>query len=807
MIQKQLAEDFWRGRTWRGKRLGWNDMTLEEQERSLRHAAAIVKYDEDQPRDENGQWTDGGGGGGGGADKPSGAPAAAPTESSPQESAPSGKPAKGSSGTVHSGGYVDPSVFEEGKSGKTKFENINYDAHKHIAGYSQGMSAGMLKDQVVKGLTSELSKDSRWTKAFDQQSSYHRADQILRSWASTSGDHEALSVAMQLATRDEFELSGSVTKHMVKNFVGGEKGIWQQAAQELGLSKMSLSATKDAMRAFSRAEYNKTQQWLEDRGIKEVAVYRGMGRALGRQNYVGGATTLQPMSSFSTSLSTAKGFVSGGLPKYKQNVLASVVPAKSIISTCRSGRGCWSESEVVVLGNKMGFVGFQRDSKWPPPKDKIKWPKGKAFAVLKAEDDEVVDLNDLDIDADLDHADWTKTAWDLPPYKSPEFMDLPVAADLDHFRTLPVYRHAVDSGLIVDDEWVGPNDASKSGVDSSAELLRVVQATLGRLGMGGLGVEIAEGSVGLADCACFKAAKGGSGRFVFSAHKLVGRSRGEVDSVVKHEVSHARMHFANHKSPEVLRYIRDNADVLRDEGAMPYSSAYWDQAHTPPRKSVDPAGIPPYLRLAHSREPFYRAVDESLAEMHESGEITPAYQKLDDIIDSVWKEYNEDDHPRDEDGQWTDGGGGGRGRDKPAAGKPGRAASSKVRNALATYKPSTKAKQDRATAAEQRIVKMIGGKGTDDNAPMDVIVSLGRKTIGVEVKSVQDNGNNKITMHPASLQRKKEWESAGRGRSVHTVVVDTRHNKLYHRAGVGSFRLHTLTQVKDAKHLRSLLGI
>jgi hypothetical protein len=63
----------------------------------------------------------------------------------------------------------------------------------------------------------------------------------------------------------------------------------------------------------------------------------------------------------------------------------------------------------------------------------------------------------LDIDSEVHNADWTKGAWDLPPYRSEAFMTWlrAVAMTLDHFRTLPVYQNAVATGLIVDDEWVG----------------------------------------------------------------------------------------------------------------------------------------------------------------------------------------------------------------------------------------------------------------------------------------------------------------------------------------------------------------
>ena len=64
------------------------------------------------------------------------------------------------------------------------------------------------------------------------------------------------------------------------------------------------------------------------------------------------------------------------------------------------------------------------------------------------------ELETISLDADLHNADWTRQRWDLPPYKSPEFFSMVDAADLDAFRELPVYKHAVETGLIRDDEWV-----------------------------------------------------------------------------------------------------------------------------------------------------------------------------------------------------------------------------------------------------------------------------------------------------------------------------------------------------------------
>lgn len=126
--------------------------------------------------------------------------------------------------------------------------------------------------------------------------------------------------------------------------------------------------------------------------------------------------------------------------------------------------------------------------------------------------------------------------------------------------------------------------------------------------------------------------------------------------------------------------------------------------------------------------------------------------------------------------------------------------SDKVKNATASYKPATREKQLQAAAAERAVAAIVGGKGTDDNLPLDIVV--GRN--GVEVKAVIDNGNNKITMHPESLARKEAWAKENKS-SLHTVVVDAKSGKMYYRAGCGSFRIGNMQEV-NAKELKALVS-
>lgn len=75
-------------------------------------------------------------------------------------------------------------------------------------------------------------------------------------------------------------------------------------------------------------------------------------------------------------------------------------------------------------------------------------------------------MNEFSPDADNANADWTKQAWDFPPYKSANFLAL--VPDLESFRKSPAYRAACERGLIHDDEWVAdwctPSKPKKPGV-------------------------------------------------------------------------------------------------------------------------------------------------------------------------------------------------------------------------------------------------------------------------------------------------------------------------------------------------------
>ena len=109
----------------------------------------------------------------------------------------------------------------------------------------------------------------------------------------------------------------------------------------------------------------------------------------------------RPISSFTTDMGVANRFAQDSNTGGVQILIKSTIPAKSILSTCITGNGCWEEREITVVGDTLDGIAVNpvtRGNLWGPD----------LFPVEKAVLQFVVDNNDL-------NADWIKTlSWDLP---------------------------------------------------------------------------------------------------------------------------------------------------------------------------------------------------------------------------------------------------------------------------------------------------------------------------------------------------------------------------------------------------------
>lgn len=154
--------------------------------------------------------------------------------------------------------------------------------------------------------------------------------------------------------------------------------------------------------------------------------------------------------------------------------------------------------------------------------------------------------------------------------------------------------------------------------------------------------------------------------------------------------------------------------------------------------------------------------------------------------------------------------------DKPKV--PEQELSEKAKRAKAAHKMVDKAIQRYAEEFnEPRFAKVVKGISHPDSEPMDVTTGSGDL---VEMKTLVDNSNNKITMDSYSQVRKIVKEKEG-GVNFHTVVsddsliykADGKHDEsqprtYYYRRGVaGSARIGSMHKCKDEAELKQLMAM
>jgi phage gp29-like protein len=287
------------------------------------------------------------------------------------------------------------------------------------------------------------------------------ASQMIGTWASTSGNENPLSIALQNAVRDEFGLKEARLDHFAKKGAPALHMAEIAAKQLLSHHASERSGNGESihgmLRAFARAQYNETQKDLASMGVRNLYLYRGVGQDLGHRYSVNGAfrsTYLQPASSFTPDKYTAAAF--------GKTTMMVKVPRERVLSTWRTGLGCRGEHEVVVLGGKMKTLWTTKATMKNKPiaaiyanalkheKPKVSKPTfgaaSKNLPPVIGASGEVIGYKPyaededppLDLDSDLIEADWIKTLlWDvgLSPEAFIEFI-----GDEEHARRLPAWQ-------------------------------------------------------------------------------------------------------------------------------------------------------------------------------------------------------------------------------------------------------------------------------------------------------------------------------------------------------------------------------
>lgn len=181
---------------------------------------------------------------------------------------------------------------------------------------------------------------------------------LIHQWAETSNDHNAMALALQRATQEEFGLEGT-------------KG-WDIDADTQKKTDQYYEKYGDMFKAFVRAQYDETQDFFAKNGITQVPVYRGMyfadesdvpkwlnDFAESNDGSLPDIPT-RPMAAYSYDESSAHEFAQGATANLYDIVddgandvsvvISGLVPASRVLSCAQTGVGCYHEREIVVLG-------------------------------------------------------------------------------------------------------------------------------------------------------------------------------------------------------------------------------------------------------------------------------------------------------------------------------------------------------------------------------------------------------------------------------------------------------------------------
>jgi len=181
--------------------------------------------------------------------------------------------------------------------------------------------------------------------AADTNVEYDEVNDVIANWAISSNDSNIESLLSQQAVDEEFGLDVELSE-------------WQKKKLEMIESYGQLSM--DKRRSIIRSMYERTQRDLADAGYKpddSVILYRGLqhddffGKKGDIIRYEGNA-----MESWTFDHNIATRFANGVLEESSSfgYVLEMKVPIRNILSTPRTGYGCYDEAEVVIFGSIPG---------------------------------------------------------------------------------------------------------------------------------------------------------------------------------------------------------------------------------------------------------------------------------------------------------------------------------------------------------------------------------------------------------------------------------------------------------------------
>jgi hypothetical protein len=269
--------------------------------------------------------------------------------------------------------YYDPDSDYDGRG--RKFEDNETDWRNE--GYSNSNADSIekwIEDNYGDELTDSDSDSSDYTLT------QKVATTLISKWAGTSGDADPTAIAVQLAANEVHGLGATFTGQFITRSDGARSGV-------IASAQFRYERHKAVFDAFVKATYEATQESFREKGLDPektyVTLYRGMSlpNADGSLDGIPNRGAIldiltQPLSSFSSSQSTAKNFMNTGtgtVPAFT----AVRVPLSQVFSTPLTGNGCTHESEFVLLGGR--FPAYVTTKGQYPPYLSNLWKDGSGY--------------------------------------------------------------------------------------------------------------------------------------------------------------------------------------------------------------------------------------------------------------------------------------------------------------------------------------------------------------------------------------------------------------------------------------------
>jgi len=238
-------------------------------------------------------------------------------------------------------------------------------------------------------------------KGVELSSSERVAYYLTKTWAISSSDHRAPSVALQRVASEAFGVEDTTVAYVEQGFEDIDRIV---------------SKHGQVLRAWVDSVYEDTQALLKELEMDEVVLVRGMGwdeaakipdwvSALPEDEPTRTRAKLNPLSSFASEYSVAIRFATRH--EEEQMLVAARVPRDKIFSTFRTGPGCAEEYEMLVIGGEIDVVARRAGGQELPA-----WEE-RAEQDMRHHNIELAAQEAVWLDEDMHNADWTKQTHDV----------------------------------------------------------------------------------------------------------------------------------------------------------------------------------------------------------------------------------------------------------------------------------------------------------------------------------------------------------------------------------------------------------